>query len=199
MLISATNLIGCPILSLHVSGTIAHVDEAIIDPNELKIIAFRVSGPMINDDETGDILPVESIREFSRLGMIIDSTDELVKGEDVIKIKRALDINFLILKLKVESKSGAKLGKVSDYIVEPDTWFIQQLVVQRPIIKALLDPELLISRSEIDSVTDTKVIIKDEKPKLKVEATVPANMSSSFVNPFRERKLATENNNKERN
>lgn len=180
------------------SGTIARVTEAIVDPNELKIIAFRVDGPTTGTEDTGDILPATSVREFSRLGMIIDSSDEFVNGDEIIRIKTVLDLGFSLLKLKAESKAGAKLGKVSDFIVEPETWFVQQLVVQRPILKALLDPELLISRNEIDSVTDTKVIIKDEKPKIKV-AAMPAASSSSFVNPFRERKLAAEHNLKEQN
>lgn len=196
MLISAANLIGCPILSLHVSGSIARVTEVLVDPNELKVIAFRVEGPTIGTEDVGDILPAGSVREFSRLGMIIDSSDEFVKDDEIIRIKTVLDLDFSLLRLKAESKAGAKLGKVSDFIVEPETWFVQQLVVQRPIVKALLNPELLIPRSEIDSVTDTKVIVKDEKPKIKVEAT-PAAASSSFVNPFRERKLAAEHNAKQ--
>lgn len=191
MLISVANLIGCPILSLHVGGTIARVTEAIVDPNELKIIAFRVERT-IRDDQDGDILPTDSIREFSQIGMIVDSSDEFVNGEEIIRIKTILDLHFSLVGLKAESKTGSKLGKVSDYNVEPTAWSIQQLVVQRPFIKALLDPELLISRNEIDSVTDYKVIIKDDKGRIK-SAALPAAASTAFVNPFREqRKLATE-------
>ncbi len=195
MLISVTNLIGCPILSLHVGGTIARVTEAIVDPNELKIIAFRITN--LTADEVGrDILPVDSIREFSQIGMIVDSSDEFVDGEDIIRIKTVLKLNFSLTGLKVESKSGKKLGKVTDFNVEPATWTVQQLVVQRPWIKSLLDPELLISRSQIDSVTDYKVIIKDEKSTVKAAVT-PAAASTAFVNPFRERKLATDGHAKE--
>lgn len=190
MLISVTNLIGCPILSLHVGGTIARVTEAIVDPNELKIIAYRVE-MLTADGEQGDILPVESIREFSQIGMIVDSSDEFVEGEEIIRIKTVLNLNFALTGLKVESKSGKKLGKVSDFNVEPATWTVQQIVVQRPLIKSFLDPELLISRNEIDSVTDHKVVVKDETSKASnVVASTAA--SSSFVNPFRERKLAAE-------
>jgi len=186
MLINGSRLIGCPILSLHVGGVIAHVSDIIIDPNDLKIIGFRVSGPLIRGD-VGDVLPINSVREFSRAGMIIDSIDELVDGEEVIRIRDILNLNFSLPGLKVVSVSKSKLGKVSDYIVNSDSWDIHQLIVQRPIMKALLDPELIIPRSEIVEVNDYQVVVKDEHSKLQQPTTSahPANLASDFINPFR--------------
>ena len=74
MLINGSSLNNCPVLSLHIGGEIARVTEVVVDPNTLKIIGFRVAGKLIKDD-TGDILPIESVREFSRMGMIVDSID----------------------------------------------------------------------------------------------------------------------------
>ena len=71
MLINTSRLINCPILSLHIGGRVATVTEVIIDPDSLKVIACRVEGPLVGK-EVGDILPMTSVREFSRLGMIID-------------------------------------------------------------------------------------------------------------------------------
>lgn len=143
MLFNGSRLIGCPILSLHVGGRIASVSELIIDPDNLKIIGCRVEGPLVGK-EVGEILPMESVREFSRLGMIVDSADEFVAPDEIIRIKNVIDLNFHLVGLKVESKQGAKLGKVSDFTVEPSGWQVQQLIVQRPLIKAFLDPELTI-------------------------------------------------------
>lgn len=186
MLINGSRLIGCPILSLHVGGAIAHVSDIIIDPNDLKIIGFRVSGPLIRG-EVGDVLLASSVREFSRAGMIVDSVDELVDGEEVIRIRDILNLNFSLPGLKVISANKSKLGKVADYIVNSDSWDIHQLIVQRPIMKALLDPELIIPRSEIVEVNDYQIVVKDEHSKLQQSAPSvrPANLASDFVNPFR--------------
>lgn len=105
MLINGSRLINCPILSLHVSGKIAQVVEPVVDPNDLKIIAFKVEGPLVGR-EAGNVLPVHSIREFSRLGMIIDSIDELVEEEEVINIKNILELNFSLVGLKVQTKKA---------------------------------------------------------------------------------------------
>ncbi len=186
MLINGSHLAGCPVLSLHVGGAIAHVSDIIIDPNDLKIIGFQVSGPLVRGD-VGDVLLADSIREFSRAGMIVDSIDEFVDGEEVIRIRDVLKLNFSLLDLKVVSESKTKLGKVTDYVVDSNHWSVHQIIVQRPFIKALLDPELIIARSEIIEVNDYQIIVKDEHSKF--QQTTPsarsANPVSDFVNPFR--------------
>jgi len=194
MLINTSRLINCPILSLHIGGRVANVTEVVIDPDSLKIIACRVEGPLVGK-EVGDILPMTSVREFSRLGMIIDSTDELVESDEIIRIRDVLALNFNLVGLKVETKKGTKLGKVADSTVSPDNWQIQQLIVQRPLLKSFIDPELTISRSQIIEVNDYKVIVKDGEAKVKEE--VRAEFSPNFINPFREPDFAPEPSSKE--
>ena len=190
MLINGSRLINCPILSLHVSGTIAQVVEPVVDPNDLKIIAFKVEGPLVGR-EAGNVLPVHSIREFSRLGMIIDSIDELVEEEEVINIKNILELNFSLVGLKVQTKKGEKLGKVADFSVEPESWQIQQIIVQRPWLKSFLDPELIISRQRIANVDDYTITITDEHEKPKAKAKANPDLVN-FINPFREPDFASE-------
>lgn len=195
MLFNGSRLLGCPVLSLHVGGRIAVVNELIIDPDNLKIIACRVDGPLVGK-EVGEILPMNSVREFSRLGMIVDSADEFVEADEIIRVRDVLKLNFSLVGLKVETKKGAKLGKVSDFTVEPSTWQIQQIIVQRPLIKAFLDPELTIARSRIVEVNDYKIIVKEETEKSKSQAT-KTDFTPSFVNPFREPDFATESRTKD--
>lgn len=193
MLISGNKLANCPILSLHVSNEIARVTEPIIDPNSLKVIGFKLEGKMIRD-EVGDVLPITSVREFSRMGMIVDSIDEFVKADDVMRIQKILELNFTLPGLKVVTRKKAKLGKVADYIVDINTWYVHQIIVQRPFVKAFFDPELTIPRSKIVEVTDYEVIIKDEheKVKSKVEKINTSDFVPNFINPFREPDFAND-------
>lgn len=192
MLINNSRLVGCPILSLHIGGQIARVVETIVDPDSLKIIACRVDGPLVGR-EVGEILPIVSVREFSRLGMIVDSADEFVEAEDIVRIKDLIELNFSLVGLKAETKKGHKLGKVSDFTIEPESWQVQQLIVQRPMIQSFLDPELTIARSQIAEINDYKVIVKDNNAKSKSKVQAPAaKFSPNFVNPFREPDFANE-------
>ena len=184
MLITSTKLIGTPILSMQAGGAISYIREPIIDPDSLKIIAFHLEGGVV-PRSGANILDVSSIREYSSYGMVIDSDDELVSPEDVIKISEVLQLNFNLIGLKVETKKGSKLGKVSDYTVSSDDFIVQQIIVKRPVVKSFIDPELTIHRNEIVEVTDYKVIIKDEEKKLK-ERAEKEDFVPNFVNPFRD-------------
>ena len=102
MLVYNSQLIGTPVLSVQASGPIAQITSPIVNPDNLKILAFKLDGPIINT--TNYILDVKSVREYSHLGMVIDDNDELVGPEDVVKIKEVLDLNFNLIGLKVETK-----------------------------------------------------------------------------------------------
>lgn len=189
MLISSARLPGYPVLSLHVGGPVARIVSPIVDPHSLRIIGYRVDGPLIGR-EAGEILPESSIRDFAPPGIIIDSTDELVNPDDIIRISEVLELHFDLVGLKVVTKKGTKLGKVANFTFDSDTGEIMQLIVQRPAFKAFIDPELTISRSEIVEVDDYKVTIKDEEAKIRKKAQ--AEFVPNFVNPFREPDFATE-------
>lgn len=183
MLIYASRLLGAPILSVQAGGAIGYVSESIVDPDNLKIIAFRVDGPLLKKSNT-NILDISSVREYSNYGLVIDSIEELVEKNDVIKIKKIIDLNFNLINLKVETKKGSHLGKVSDYTITSEDFIVQQIIVKRPIMKSLIDPELTISKKEIVEITDYKIIIKDEEKILKEKST-KEEFIPNFVNPFR--------------
>jgi sporulation protein YlmC with PRC-barrel domain len=175
-------------MSLQIGGEIGRTLAPVIDPVNLKIVAYSVGGPLIGGGDP-DILRTEDVREFGPKGMIIDSAEELVERDDVIKVKEIMGLNFRLVGLKVETKKGVKLGKVENYTVDPDSFMIMQLIVRRPVMKALLDPELTISREEIVEVNDYKIIVKDEEATVKKEVRAK-DFVPSFVNPFREPSFA---------
>lgn len=185
MLVTNSKLIGAPVLSVQTGNPVGHIASSIVDPDGLKIIAFRLEGPLV--DRTYDILDVSSIREYSNFGFVIDNVDELVAASDVIRIQNILELNFDLLSLKVETKKGTKLGHIIDFTVTSEDFILQQIIVKRPAIKALVDPELTISRQEIVEITDYKVIVRDEENIIKARAE-KEDFIPNFVNPFRSQK-----------
>jgi len=183
MLIYSSRLNSCPVLSLHTGTPVGFVDEIIVDPNNLKVVAFRL-GDIRADEEVGEYLETQDVREFSSIGMIIDSTDALVEREDVIKLDELLKLNFALMDMRVVTKKKDKLGRVIDYSIDTDSWMVQQILVKRPLLKSLNDSELLISRKRIEEITDYKIVVKDELDKIKKTAA-QEEFIPNFVNPFR--------------
>lgn len=184
MLITGSKLVGVDVLSLHLGGPIARTVEPVIDPNGLKVVAFTLTGPQVGG-ENGDILETKSVREYAEMGMIVDSVDELVKREDVIRLGEVMKLNFRLVGMKVESRSGKKLGKVEDYTVDSLSFQIMQIIVKRPAFKGFLDPELTIGRSQIVEIDDYRIVVKDADAK-KLKKASSKDFVPNFVNPFRQ-------------
>ena len=178
-------------MSLHVGGPVAETTSAIIDPEDLKILAYTLDGPIIkNDPEVGNILVTEDIRELSRDGMIIDSTDVFVNREDIVHLDEVMSLNFDLIGLKVVTPDGKKIGKIVDYTFDSTSFMVYQLIVQKRVgFASFGEPQLTINRSQIIEIDDYKVTIKHEKEQVKVEEKHEEGPEEApkreYVNPFR--------------
>ena len=180
MLTPSSQLLGLPIMSLQTGTELARTAAPLIDPRDLRIIAYEVEGPLL--DVRPSFLRIDDIREQSDIGLIIDSSSEFIGLDDVIKLKEIYDFHFSLIGLGVVDEKNKKLGKVDDYTVEMGSFVIQQINVKRPLIKSLGDSELLIHRSQIVKISDTTITVKagtvNAEP---VKAAV-----STYINPFRQ-------------
>lgn len=190
MLIEGSKLLKYPILSLHTASRIAEVKGLVIDPNFLKVVAFEISAV---SSRQSLFLEASSVREFSKMGMIVDSDEEFVEKDDVIKLKETIDLGFSLDNMKVISKKKAMLGRIEDFIINTEDFQIMQLVVKRPIYKALIDPELVIGRSDIHEINDSEIIVKSEEGTI-MKKSGTLDFVPNFVNPFKDGKYIARGN-----
>ena len=179
MLFPSDRLINIPVMGLQTGSELARTKSALIDPRNLKIVAYELIGHRL--EQQPSLLLIEDIREISDIGIIIDSSDEFIGVEDVIKIHEIYDLHFSVFDKIVKDEKNNKLGKVIDYSMEPSSFIIKQLIVKRPLLKSFSDTELVIDRTQIIEVNDTTIIINhDEREPAPAERAVKA-----FANPFR--------------
>ena len=190
MLISGSRLIGTPIMGLQTGTKLAVTKTPIIDPSNLKIIAYEVDGPLLVEHPS--FIRIADVRELSNVGIIIDSNDEFVGVKDVIAIKNIHGLNFKLIGLTVIDETKHKLGKVNDFNLDTDSFVIQQLNVKRGIIKTLADTELLIHRSQIIEINDRTIIVRTNIKKLE-PITKPSQLA--YMNPFRSPNPQTDSSN----
>lgn len=167
-------------MGLQTGKELASLHTAVINPHNLSVIAYLVEGPHL--DHKPSYLRVADIREMGNLGMIVDSSDEFVEPDDIITDKPIYDLEFTLEGKHVVDDRGTKIGKVSDYVVDIESFVIQQLTVKRPLLKSFNDDELLVHRGQIVEVNDTTIVIKSGKAK----ETPIAISSRHYVNPFRQ-------------
>jgi uncharacterized protein YrrD len=170
------------VMSLQTGTRLAQTGTPLIDPTSLKIVAYELVGPLLHEKPC--FLRVADIREIGGVGMIIDSSDELIGLDDVIKIKSLFELGFNLIGMNVVDEHKKKLGKVDNYTLETGDFVIQQLNVKHGIIKSLSSTSLLIHRSQITEINDNEIIVKSTAKKVAVEPVMEATRRE-YVNPFR--------------
>lgn len=180
MLITGDRLLNAPVLGLQTGGELARTKTAIIDPANLKIHAYELSGPLLNVHPS--LLRIIDVREISDIGLIVDSSDEFVGPDDVIKLGQIYALHFDPLGMSVIDVKGSKLGKVNGYTVDTIDFLVHQLSVKRPFFKSLGDTELLIHRSQITEINNDAIIVNAE---METPEPLLESVKASYVNPFR--------------
>lgn len=180
MLLQGSRLNDVPVMGLQTGTELARTIRPIIDPATLKILAYEVQGPLL--DIHPSLLRVVDVREFSDIGLIIDSSDEFIATDDVVALEKVYDLHFLLVGMSVIDDHKNKVGKVTDFTLDSNSFVIQQLNVKRPLLKSLNDTELLVNRAQIVEITDHAIIIKsgEQKPQPVLQA-----VRTNYVNPFR--------------
>ncbi len=169
-----------PVMSLQTGTKIAETSDFIIDPRQLKIVAFYCEGPQL--DIRPAILNISDIREISSLGVIVDSSDVLMSPDDLVRLKEIISYNFQLDDKKVVDENGRKLGTVVNFTIDSDSLFIVKLQVQPKLFAAFQQTELTVDRSQIIQVTDKEIIVQSPTVKDKVKQNVSAPV---LENPFK--------------
>lgn len=180
MLLPIKRLLDTPIMSLQTGMPLAKTLSVIIDPRKLQIVALRVQGNRLSHTES--VLHTEDVREISDIGLIVDGDDSLMPLDDLVRLKEIIGFNFELLGIRVEDEKGRMLGKVGDFAIDPESFFVQQLYTKPSILKSIVSTGLTINRTQIASINNQRIVVKDP--------TVPAKeerieLAQSFINPFR--------------
>lgn len=180
MLLPINHLIDAPIMSLQTGTELARITEPIIDPRQMVIVAFYVEGPML--DTHPSILYVSDIRELSDIGIIVDDSDKLMSTEGLVRLQEIIDFRFKLNGTQVVDEHRRKLGKVGDFVIEPETYTVQQLYTEPSIFRSLSTAANVIHRSQIISVTNQQIVVSSPTER---ETDQRPLKTGSFINPFR--------------
>lgn len=178
MLITQSQLSSIPILSLHTGEVLSYTAQPIIDPRQLKIVAFYCSGPAISGSA---VLHVSDIREFSNMGFIIDSVDNLMDlSEDLVRLQEVINLNFNLVGKQVRDTHKKKLGAVQGYSIDDRSFYIIKLNVKQTFWQSLIHSGLLIDRTQITEITPDHITVRSTDVEVRQEAPKPI-----VENPFR--------------
>lgn len=172
MLQLSASLLNKSVLSLRTGTPVASIIGPIINPDNLKIEGFYCEDRF---DKRQLILLYQDIRDMLPQGYVINDHDVLVEPEELVRLKKVLDLDFQIIGKQVVTVGKEKVGKVNDYATETETMFIQKIYVSQSILKSLAGGSLSIDRSQVNEITPRSIIINE----LLKNAPIPASAAIS--------------------
>lgn len=176
MLVLSTQLQNIQFMSLQNGGSLGIASEPIIDPRKLQVVAYHIAGPRI---QKPSVVHTSDIREFGPLGFIVDGADSVMDlDEDLVRLQEVIKFNFSLIGKPVFDEQKKKLGKVLEYTLETDGFFVQKLHLSQSVIKNIKASNLIIHRSQIVEINDRKIVVRS--------GTVQEQVGlAQVLNPFR--------------
>jgi len=147
-----------PVMSLRDGLQAAITQEAICNPNNLKIEGFFCQD---SKNHKSVVLVEQDIRDIIPQGIIINDREVLTDPKELVRLKKTIDLHFGLIGKQVETISKSKVGKVNDFATETTTMYIQKLYVSQSLLKNLTGGSLAVDRNQIVEITDKKIIIQD--------------------------------------
>ena len=158
MLRLSSALVGQPVMSLRTGQQAAKTTAALFNPDNLKIEGFYCTDRFSKKEL---VLLYQDIRDVIPQGLVINDHDVLSEPLELVRLKRIMDIGFELIGKQVVTTTKQKLGKVSDYSADVETMYVQKLYVSRGLLKGFTGGSLTIDRSQINEITDKKIIVND--------------------------------------
>lgn len=180
MLLLSETILNQPVLSLRTGSQVAEIVSFIINPNNFKVEGFYCHD---RQDKEDLVLLYQDIRNIIAQGVIINDHDVLSAPDILIRLQEVLKINFVLIGKPVQTVSKTKVGKVRDFAIDSESFFVQKLYVGQSIIKSLSAGQLSVDRSQIIEVTDDKIIIQEILKPTKATSPATQNAPTSFSSP----------------
>jgi len=158
MLQLSARLLNKAVLSLRTGTPIATISGPIINPDNLKIEGFYCQDRF---DKQQLVLLYQDIRDVLPQGYVVNDHDVLSEPDELIRLKKVIELDFNLIGMPVVTVNKQKVGKVSDYAAETGTMYVQKLYVAQSILKNLTGGSLSIDRNQIQEIGPRRIIIND--------------------------------------
>lgn len=177
MLLLSETLLNQSILSLRTGSQVAQVYGFIINPNN-----FKLEGFYCHDRKSKEnlVLLYQDVRNIIGQGIVVNDHDVLTQPDVLVRLQDVLKLNFVLIGKSVVTIGKNKVGRVKDFAIDSESFYVQKIYVGQSIIKSLSNGQLSIDRSQIIEVTDNKIIIQELLKTNKAGVSANTNPATSF-------------------
>lgn len=164
-----TKIVGLPVVEDDSIRALTTVKDVVVDPERGKVLAF-----VVDVGRNLIITPMDVISWHDVLH--IRSRDEIISGDDVLRIQTVQKRGGRIFHNRVETKDGKYLGKVVDYSIDSHLMDLKKLFVAKDIIGLFRYDGRVIPAKNILEILPEKIVVKEDlaviKEKVKGKGTM---------------------------
>ncbi len=164
MLLEVSKVVGLPVGFMEEGRRGAQVSDIVFDPSQMKIIGFLAKGGGFWSSEK--VIALSDVLEVDAGGVAINSVDDLLDKEEIVRVGELLKKKTHLLGLRVYDKEEKYLGRVYDGVFEAETGYLFRIYVKNIWRKYIFE------RKQINSIDNKKIVIDTENTiKDRVKAT----------------------------
>jgi uncharacterized protein YrrD len=167
MLIKGTSLINKQIRSMRDGSMIARVADLIIDPNNGKLLAFKLQKSKFFKPK---IICAIDISGFTPLFLVVKDDSVVIDADEVVKIKEVLAKKIMIIGNKVKTENGKKLGICENILIDTATSMTTKFYVKSSGLLGSLQPDRIIPSSAVVRIDCNAIVVKENGVKEKATA-----------------------------
>ncbi|MEW6189221.1 MAG: PRC-barrel domain-containing protein [Actinomycetota bacterium] len=155
-----SGILNLPVVVLEEGKEIGKVKNVVFDPEtmSLRVIAIRIKGLL------GGVKFVlyERVESIGENALILPNRDVLVSSKRDTEIRRLIAKKVGILNTPVLTRTGTRLGDVSDAIINAESGALRELEVTRGLIKDITLGRRGIPATMLIGVGEDAIIVSDE-------------------------------------
>jgi len=157
MLIELSKLEGMPVGALEEGALAGRVWKVLVAPDELKVVGLAVrTGRLSWLWPKILVVAFVDVVDIDKNGVAVKSRESLTEPDEIVRLKEILKYKFSLLGLPAVSKSGERLGRVTDALAETDTGALSRLYVRK-----FLDSRVF-ERAQVVKMNYKKVVLEVE-------------------------------------
>jgi sporulation protein YlmC with PRC-barrel domain len=173
-----SELQGAQIILFQENAKVGEVQEVVISPDDGAFLGITLIDPI---EKKPKVIPAIEIKGFGSGLVLVKGLESLTEFDDVIKVKKALELGAKIIGERVETESGQNLGKVTDATINFELVALEKLYVSANPLLSFIAKDLLVPAKKIVEIQKKKIIVTDEFVK-NTEAKVAPNVIPAVDN-----------------
>jgi len=156
MILTYTKIINLPAMELKNQSRLGEVCDVAFNKTNFKISGFLVKTSGFSILNKLMVISATDIVELSGEALLAKDKDALIEMNEAIRIKESVGKGYSGIRQSVYTKSGKRLGKVTDFFVESDS-----LIATKMVVNGMMS-ERLIPTNHIIEFKKNRIIIKDD-------------------------------------